>query len=1377
MNYLCKNPSCTIAISKAAFPVAMNCPVCQNPLQVVEEITLLSEVDEQLLNNLPYVIAYPLQQTLLEKNAPQRLNYFRDTFLNYLKYLGLLTASEFFNSPFKERRIVDLFLQNLAQPSFGSWNAFTRECLLYLKTQNHTFFCPDLVEYYETVETGKKRKMYNGEIEVIDSYNGGETKYIKQTATGIGMLINFRNRYLGHGLTLDNATSEKLWNEYFPIFRTLLEQLTFCEKFPMLKQEANVYYALQGIEIKSFEIKINIDSNVSIYNRNTNSSMPIIPFFIIPGELAIERDEIANIMSYESNNGKTITFFSPEGITKQTSGKLLERLNLLLRDKLKEIPFTPETFTKEVFVERIAEENQLMLKSLLNEKKVIEGIYQHREEIEIKLREWIGARANIFFIAAEAGSGKTNLLVEIQKQYAERNLTSLLIRASRMEKPSLKEELCYKLNIDSSFDIAQYSSLAGMQSEPIFILIDGLNESSNAEAIWQEILENSSAFEPGGLKFIITSRANSKIDIDRYILSENQLQYLYGENKDHVKSLSGFAFWLTPLDMKEMESAWDSYIAKDKNRFKPLFSFNDIATFDRGLYLQINNPLVLRIFLETYKGKNLPKKGTKHLHVWKDWLVTFSNEEQKFMNLMIDAIWEQGENELLLDDVLNNKNLQSYFLNDNLSAPYLRLLTLGWISRYVKDLIVYVSFTVEGLLLYLLGTKLNQQNPILTRVEIDEILANGTKLQKSAIESFLCEQALEGKIDLITDLIDEGDQKLDLCVTPLLYFLKSQGVEKTIDKLLVNPTENDWIILEFLRAEIKKNDLHEIVTQFDNKILSSDIIGSTNQDFLRISCHESLNSNDRLIELNSVITKKSFEEYSPENKFKFLTLIIEQLAEIDSRTAINLYEKYIQNEISSIKLDNYSNCKLYEYVGDAYYLISGGIKNAEDIFTKGLNLINDKTGWDFEKQKLSFQNSVACCKLQKSEYIDSEKLFQELIIKTKKLLGTHNLFFIQVNSNYAELMRLLNRFDKSKEILNQSLEIAFNILPKNNIGFSNIYNSLGWNYIAQTQFEEAIDCFKKCIELSLKKYGENNQHLQNAYNNLGVAHHHFGELNEALNYYLKANTICKSINGFGSAITLANIGSIYYGQKEYNKALIYLLESNELETNNSLTLRKIGLVYFAKNEIESALKFFNESEKILLAIQNDSAKLELAYLYSNYALIYEELNDFNKCIEYCNKALEIFLSVFDPSHEYVNSVIFNLGRYYYLNSDFENAIINYQKILFIQLKNIGADNEDVATLNFNIGNCYIALYNYHEALKYYQSAYAILKKGGIAFQIAQCYEALNDKETALDYYIQSAEIRKEDIGLENVATQEAVENSKRLAKELGKESELPEWIK
>ena len=151
--FTCKNTSCALSISKATFPIAMNCPVCQNPLIENNNSINLSPEDLVLIDSLPYVIAYPLKRTLEEKHAWTKINLLKDTFLNYLKYLGLLTASEFFNSDLKNRRMVDAFQKNLAQPSFGSWNAFIRECITFLKEQNHTFFYPELLAYYESIET------------------------------------------------------------------------------------------------------------------------------------------------------------------------------------------------------------------------------------------------------------------------------------------------------------------------------------------------------------------------------------------------------------------------------------------------------------------------------------------------------------------------------------------------------------------------------------------------------------------------------------------------------------------------------------------------------------------------------------------------------------------------------------------------------------------------------------------------------------------------------------------------------------------------------------------------------------------------------------------------------------------------------------------------------------------------------------------------------------------------------------------------------------------------------------------------------------------------------------------------------------------------
>jgi hypothetical protein len=56
MSFTCQNSTCAIALSKAAFPVAMNCPVCQQPLVELKEPSSVSYEDE-------------IKQTLLEKHV------------------------------------------------------------------------------------------------------------------------------------------------------------------------------------------------------------------------------------------------------------------------------------------------------------------------------------------------------------------------------------------------------------------------------------------------------------------------------------------------------------------------------------------------------------------------------------------------------------------------------------------------------------------------------------------------------------------------------------------------------------------------------------------------------------------------------------------------------------------------------------------------------------------------------------------------------------------------------------------------------------------------------------------------------------------------------------------------------------------------------------------------------------------------------------------------------------------------------------------------------------------------------------------------------------------------------------------------------------
>ena len=1073
-SFVCKNTECSAPENKKekAYPSAMDCPFCDVPLV---EIIAFSESELKLLRSLPYVIAHPLKRAIAENHAPTKITLLRDTFLNYLKYLGLITASEFFNGDMKDKKMVALFQQALAEPSFGSWNQYIRETLSFLKENNHNFFCPDLLAYYELVETGKKRKLFKGEIEFIDA--NGDVQLKKQEATAIGMLINFRNRYLGHGLTLDEDASKKLWDEYYPIFSLLLDQLNFANKYPMFKHEHGETYLLQTSELQTIEKGNQTSSSVWIESPE-GEQMNILPFFVVPGELSLGKDDKEQILTYESYTGKTIKFFSPEGTEKQTSGKILEKLNLLLRDKQKEQPYTPDSFTKEVFINRIADENKLILDILTAEKKYIPGVYVHREEMEIKLCQWIGARANILFIAAEAGSGKTNLLIEMQKQYAAQNLPVLFIRAARMEKSSLKAQIAYLLNIQPELSIEQYPSIAGTQANPTFIFIDGLNEALQAESIWQEILNISKISVPGSIKFVVSSRANSSADIIGFAITDADELHMYGEKKEGHTGLSAYAFWLTALNMAEMKNAWQAYALTNKNKYKPQFSFDDLATFDRSIYNLISNPLVLRIFLETYHNQTLPKKGNKHLNIWQDWLATFSKEEITFLKLLTKAVWDKGENELSLDDLLNNPQLKQFLTSDLINAPYPRLKNLGWISRYTKDFNACLSFTVEGSLLFLLGSQLMEEEIDIELDYIKNLLDTGTKIQKSGIEAFLIQKAVNGDLTLVCNLIDAGEDYHHVCNSAMLLFLKRWGVSLFLEKVFSEPSDNDWQAL--LLLDKKLNELQEY---FLRKQLATELTQINNFD--------TKSAIEIGLKACSILNNEQAQEY---------------LFKIEENIDLFIDDEAI--------LDRYGNV----------FRKFGQYEKALSFYQKCLN-IELKTLGDEHPDVATSYNNIGSIWDSKGEYDKALGFYQKCLDIRLKTLGDEHPDVATSYNNIGLTWDSKGEYDKALGFYQKCLDIRLKTLGDEHPDVADSFFAIGLCNKNLEAFDLAIDAFK--IGYKVHKKGGFPFRIAFCYEKLN-------NLQEAYDYYLQSAEIRNSdpdcgpkdentIDSIQNAVRIANL--------------------------------------------------------------------------------------------------------------------------------------------------------------------------------------------------------------------------------------------------------------
>jgi hypothetical protein len=560
---------------------------------------LIDEADKRILNTYPYFLAHPYKRAIEEEDHFKRLHLLKEVFLNYLKYLGLLTASEYFNSNLKIGDINRSFKNFLYRPQFGHWNAFIRSAIQALNEFNHHWFVKELPQYYNEVET---------------------MPYAEKAETAIGKLINFRNLYLGHGTVPSESKSMTLWKENFDLMKGLLVKMDFCKNYTIVSSDKMISWRLMGNEITQVNLRQKLKSNVAILNSD-NQVLDIVPFFILPGEYFIkEVSERVKLMIYEQNTGSRIVFVSPESVHGETNNKkVLENLNLMIREKEKQEPVVLKDLNEGSWKVLLKENNEATLQSLQTEKKVIKGIYQERQDAEMALRSWVGARAGLFFLSAEAGSGKTNLLVEMNSQYAERGFDTILLRGNRFRTPNIWEELCYRLNLTADCSFEEAGFVKYEQENPLIILIDGANENSNSKALFDSIIEFLDMHKGGHIKIVLSWRVNTKSELPQ--ADEKYESIIYSDAKEGNREeniIAQSCYWLKPLNKVEVEGAWNKYVnnKQDKIRRKPNFSYNELTYHDRSLSDQLDNPLLLRLFLELNNGKVLPKSRGGFISIW-----------------------------------------------------------------------------------------------------------------------------------------------------------------------------------------------------------------------------------------------------------------------------------------------------------------------------------------------------------------------------------------------------------------------------------------------------------------------------------------------------------------------------------------------------------------------------------------------------------------------------------------------------------------------------------------------------------------------------------------------------------------------------------------
>ena len=271
------------------------------------------------------------------------------------------------------------------------------------------------------------------------------------------------------------------------------------------------------------------------------------------------------------------------------------------------------------------------------------------------------------------------------------------------------------------------------------------------------------------------------------------------------------------------------------------------------------------------------------------------------------------------------------------------------------------------------------------------------------------------------------------------------------------------------------------------------------------------------------------------------------------------------------------------------------------------------------------------------------------------------------------------------------------------------------------------------------------------------------------------------------------LGDLYQNIGDYESSLKYHTENLNLKETvfgknhieYAYTINNIGVVYYSQKKYNLALDMYVFCKDIREKIVNPDDVL-LSNSYGNLGDVYLNLNDFNNAEKYYIKSLENRLLNFGESHPYVASSFLRVGDVSLAKNNFEGAKINFSKSLKIRISLLGKDHPLLASNYLSFGKYYLvtnhtkkAILNLKRGINIENKTYGDSHEHTLVFHelLIKAYSIQKDSVNALKFTIKSAEIRKEKIGLEDEATKDAISNAIRLAKELDKENELPEWIK
>lgn len=243
-------------------------------------------------------------------------------------------------------------------------------------------------------------------------------------------------------------------------------------------------------------------------------------------------------------------------------------------------------------------------------------------------------------------------------------------------------------------------------------------------------------------------------------------------------------------------------------------------------------------------------------------------------------------------------------------------------------------------------------------------------------------------------------------------------------------------------------------------------------------------------------------------------------------------------------------------------------------------------------------------------------------------------------------------------------------------------------------YVEALEMFKKSLEERRNIFGETSVSVGNIYAWLGLVYKKLGFVEDAIENSTTAAEVYGRIEGVDVrrlAIIHNQLSTLYKMSGDIDNAISYLKNTERIILQNDLPrdgtyesmLINFANIYTELGEFDKALDYIEKAQDVI------AGKPREINLKNVEGLLYLEMKDYPRALKEYNIALKLGEEYYGEGYIDKYKIYINLGFVYLNIEDFDNAIKYFGYAREIVAENFGEKNYNYSVIQNNIGEVYL----------------------------------------------------------------------------------------